>query len=175
MYMLSVPGTSTSQAEGMRLFAHHAHDGARHHAEELFHRSPALHRADGHVGLLHPAVDDCAELRHLHQRIIRNACGRDILLDGRELGLRGIVVVLHAIDAAEDFRQIDRLDRDAAGFEDALGIANRVERRGTRADRADAEILQALHDAADRREPLQVGLELRRRHGSPCAAWSAST
>ena len=56
------------------------------------------------------------------------------------------------------------LDRDAGGLKNALGVAHRVESGGTRADGADLEILEALHDAADGGEPLQVGLELRRLH-----------
>ena len=81
---------------GNQVVRHHAHDGAGHHAEELFHRGPALHGADGDVGLLHPAVDDRAQLGHLEQRGVGDARGRDILLDGGQLGLRGVVGVLHA-------------------------------------------------------------------------------
>ena len=99
--------------------------------------------------------------------ILRSACfgdagGGDVVLDGGELGLRRVVGVFHVVDAAEDFREVDGLDGDAAGFEDALGVADGVEGRGTRADGADAEILEALDDAADRGEPFEVGLELGR-------------
>ena len=77
------------------------------------------------------------------------------------------------VDAAEDLGEIDGLDGDAAGLEDALGVAHGVEGRGTRADGADAQILQALDDAADRGEPLQIGLELRRGRGvSVCSVVS---
>ena len=48
------------------------------------------------VGLLHPAVDDRAQLGHLEQSRFRHAAGGDIALDGGQLGLRGIIVVLHA-------------------------------------------------------------------------------
>ena len=73
--------------------------------------------------------------------------------------MRGVVVVLHVVDAAENFREVDGLDGDAVGFKDALGVADGVEGGGTRADGADAEILEALDDAADRGEPFEVGLE----------------
>ncbi len=134
-----------------QVVAHHAHDGAGHHAEELFHRGPALHGADRHMRLLHPSVDHRAQLGHLQQRRVGNAGRGDILLDRGQLGLRRIVVVLHAIDAPEDLRQIDRLDRDAAGLKDALGVADGVEGRRTRANGADAQILQPLHNAANLR------------------------
>jgi hypothetical protein len=111
--MLSVPGTSTSQALGIRFFAHHAHDGAGHDAEVLFERGPALDGADGDVVLLHPGIDDRAQLGHLEQRGIGNAARGDVTLDRGELGLRGIVGVLHAVDAAENLGQVDRVDGDA--------------------------------------------------------------
>ena len=84
---------------------------------------------------------------------------RDIALDGGQLLLRGIVVVLHAVDAAQDLRQVDGLDRDAMLLQNFLAVAHRVERRRTRAEGADAHVAQALHHAADAREPLQVFAE----------------
>jgi len=78
--------------------------------------------------------------------------------------LRCIVVVFHAIDAAEHFRQIERLDTDTAGLKDALGVANGIESRRPRAERADAKVLEPLHDAANAGKPLQVGLEFSRVH-----------
>ena len=60
-------------------------------------------------------------------------------------------------------RQIDRLDGDAARLIEALRVAHGVEGRGTRADGADAQILQSLDDAANAGEPGQIGGELRRR------------
>ena len=160
--MLSVPGTSTSQAEGIRLLRHHAHDGAGYNAEELFHRSPALNSADGAVGLLHPSVDDRAELGHLEQCGLGNACRGDIALDRCELCLRGVIGVFHAVDASEDLRQIDGFNRNAAGLEEPLRVANGVEGRRARADGANLEILEAFDDAADLREPLEVSFEFRR-------------
>ena len=50
---------------GKQIVTHHAHDGAGHDAEVLFHRSPALHSADPDVSLLHPVIDHISELRHL--------------------------------------------------------------------------------------------------------------
>jgi hypothetical protein len=60
---------------------------------------------------------------------------------------------------------LDGLDGDARGFEDAFGVAHGVEGRGARADGADAEILQALYDAADLRKPFEIGLEFGRGQG----------
>jgi len=147
---------------GDEFIRHHAHDGARHNTEELFHRCPALHGADGAVCLLHPAIDDCAQLGHLKQRRFGNARSGHILLDGSELGLSRVVIVFHAVNAAEDFREIDGLDRDAIGFENALGVAHGVEGRGTRADGADLQVLETLHDAANLREPFEISFEFGR-------------
>ena len=41
-------------------------------------------------------------------------------------------------------------------FEKFLAVAHGIERRRPRADRADAQTAQALHDAADGREPFQI-------------------
>jgi len=60
-------------------------------------------------------------------------------------------MVAHLIDAAEDFREVNGLDGDTAGLIKALGVADGVEGAGTRADGADAQILEALRDAADGR------------------------
>ncbi len=96
MYMLSVPGTSTSHAEGISSFDIMLMMVQGHHAEELLHRGPTLHGADGHVRLLHPSVDHRTQLGHLEQRRVRNAIGADIRLDGGQLRLRSIIVILHA-------------------------------------------------------------------------------
>jgi hypothetical protein len=45
---------------------------------------------------------------------------------------------------------------------------------GTRADRADAQVLQTLDHAADCAKPFEIGLEFRRGRVTRCAAWSAS-
>ena len=61
------------------------------------------------VGLLHPVVDDEAELGHLDQRFRRDAVGGDVLLNLCQLGLHVGVVVFQARNAAEDFGKIDGL------------------------------------------------------------------
>ena len=95
--------------------------------------------------LLHPAVDHGAELRHLHQRFVGDAVGRDVLRGSRaSFRLHVGIVVLHAVDAAEDFGKIERLDGDAARFEKLLAVADGVERRRPRADGADAQLAQAV-------------------------------
>ena len=123
--MPMTPQTSTSQAEANEILAHHAHHGARHDAEVLFHRRPALDGGDGAVGLLHPAFDHRAQLGHLQQRGFGDVVGGDVLLDGGQLGLHSVVRVLQAIDAAEDFRQIERLDRDAGALQQLLASSER--------------------------------------------------
>ena len=75
-------------------------------------------------------------------------------------GLRGIVGVLHMIDATEDLRQINRFDGDAGSLKDALGVANRVEGGRTRANGADAQVLQSPDNAANRGKPFEIGFEL---------------
>ena len=46
-----------------------------------------------------------------------------------ELALHAGIVILQFGDATENFRQIERLDRDAVGFEKLLAVAHGVERR----------------------------------------------
>ena len=125
-------------------------------------RSPALHRADGHFGRRHPLVNHGPSFAIF----IRAAAGTPLestyfLIDG-QLGLRRVVVVLHALDAAQHFGKIERLDRDALRFQNFLAVADGVERRGTRANRAHAQVAETIHHAADSREPLQVFGELGR-------------
>ena len=134
--------------------AHHAHHRARHDAEILFDRSPALHGADGHFGRRHPVIDHRAELRHLHQRSFGHAAGIHVFLDRSQLGLRSVVVVLHALDAAEHFGKIERLDRDALRFQNLLAVADGIESGGPRANRSHAQVAEAIHHAADRRRTI---------------------
>ena len=142
----------------------------------FFQRRPALHGADGDVGLLHPAVDHRAELRHLQQRFGGNAVGGDVALGSlRASPARGRIVVLHARDAAEDFREIDRLDGDAVRFQNLLAVANGVERRGPRADRADAQPAQAVRPRGRRRRTSRDPCGTVRNPALRCAASSAST
>ena len=63
-------------------------------------------------------------------------------------------------DAAEDFRQVERLGRDAVGFEQFLAVADGVEGGRPRADAADAQVAHAVDDAADGREPGQIVAEV---------------
>ena len=153
-----------------QVVAHHAHDRARHDAKVLLDRGPALHRADGDLGLAHPALDHRGELRHLQQRLLRHAAGLHVLLDRRELALRGIVAVLHARDAPQHFRKIERLNRNALRLQQFFAVANGVERRGTRANRTDAQVLQPIDHAANGRKPLQVFGKLRRVRALPYAS-----
>ena len=112
------------------------------------------------MSLLHPAIEHRTELGHFQERRVWNSgCGH-VALDCGQLGLRRIVGILQATDAPEDLGEIERLDGDAAGFKDALRVAHGIEGGGTRTDGADAQILEALHDAANGGEPLEVGLEL---------------
>ncbi len=92
--MESVPRTSTSQAEGMScsLIIDMTVQGTM--PRILLDGGPALHGGDGEFGGCHPVVDDGAELGHLHQRGFGRVADGDVLLDGGELGLDGVVVVL---------------------------------------------------------------------------------
>ncbi len=110
--------------------------------------------------LFHPAVDHGAELGHLDQRGLGHIVCGDVLLDGLQFCLRGIVRVFHAFDAANHLGKVQRLDGNALRFKDAFAVAYRVECRGARADSADAQIPQALHDSANGAKPLKVFLEL---------------
>ena len=78
------------------------------------------------------------------------------------LGLHVGLLALQTADAAEDLGEVEGLDGDAVGFEQLLAVADGVEGRGTRADGADAELAQAVGDAADGGEPRDVADELRR-------------
>ena len=55
-----------------------------------------------------------------------------------------------------------------------LAVADGVERRGTRADGADAQAAESAYHAADGGEPCQVLGELSPSRELRCAAWSAS-
>ena len=85
---------STSQAEGMSCSLIMRHDGAGNDAEVLFDGGPALDGGDGELGGGHPAVDDGAELGHLHEGGFGRVADGNVLLDGGEFGLDGVVVVL---------------------------------------------------------------------------------
>src|SRR6185437_2548434 len=139
--------------------AHHAHDGAWHDAEELFHRGPALDRAHRHVSFLHPAVDHEAELRHLDERFRWNAIRAYVCLDLVELGANVRVVIRQPVNTAEDLGQVDGFHSDPRGLEDLLTEPHRLEGSRPRADRADARTLETSHHAAHAREAAQVRAE----------------
>src|SRR6202789_3017068 len=145
---------------GDELLAHHRHHGAGNDAEVLLDGGPALDGGDGEFGGGHPAVDDCAELGHLHEGGFGGLAYGDVLFDGGEFGLDGVVVVLGLLDAAHDLGEVEGLYGDAGAFEKFFGVADGVEGRGARADGAEADVAKTSHDAADGGEPLEVGLEL---------------
>src|SRR6185437_5197438 len=115
--------------------------------------------ADGAVGLLHPLIDDGAELGHFEERFARNLVGGDVLLDGFEFRGGGGIDVAHAIDAAEDFRKVDRLDTDAVVLQNLFAVADRVEGRRPRANGSDAEPAHAANHTANSGKPIEVFAE----------------
>ena len=122
--------------------------------------------------VLHPAVDHDAELRHLHERVVGNAVAwRRTGWMASSFRLHVGVVVLQPADAAEDLGEVERLDGDAVGFEQFLAVADGVERRRPRADGADAQLAQAVGDAADRGEPREVLRRTPANRALRCAAW----
>jgi len=141
--------------------AHHAHDGAGYDAEILFERGPALDGTDLEVGSFHPVIDDRAKLGHFQQRGLGDICGGDVFLDGLQFLPSGFVVILHTTDAAEDFGEVEGFDGDATGFEQFFAVAHGVEGCRTGAEGTDAEIAQAVHNAADGGKPCKVLGELR--------------
>jgi hypothetical protein len=147
---------------GDEVFAHHAHDGAGDDAEELLDGGPALDGGDGERAGLHPAVDDGAELGHLHEGGVGGVADGNVLLDGGELGLGGVVMVGHAADAAHDLTEVEGFDGDAGLFKELFGVADGVESGRARADGAETDVAQAADDAADGGEPAEVRLELGR-------------
>jgi hypothetical protein len=101
------------------------------------------------VILLHPGIDDRTQLGHLQQSSFGDVGGRYIFLDGRQLGLGRVVVVLEAIDASKYLRQVDGVDANAVRFKNAFAVTNRIKGRRAGADGADAEVLEAANDATD--------------------------
>ena len=67
-----------------------------------------------------------------------------------------VIVVFHAIDAAEDFGEIEGFDGDALGFENLFAVTNGVEGGWARADGADSQVAKSLYYAADCGEPFEV-------------------
>ena len=125
-----------------------------------------------HFGLRHPAVDHGAELRHLHQRVRRDAAGESTyFLNRGELGLRRVVVVFHALDAAQISERSSGSIEMPLRFENLLAVADRVESRRPRADRADAQIAEAVYHAADTQRTTPDLWQNSANRELRCAAW----
>ena len=103
-----------------------------------------------------------AELCHLHQRGLGHACRWHVLLDLAQLPFDARLGVWQTVDAAEDLGEIDGLDRDPLLLQQLLAEANRIEVGGACADGADAQVAQAVDNAADGGKPVEVGLEILR-------------
>ena len=97
----------------------------------------------------HPVIDHGAELGHFQQRRLRERLRWKRTSGWTAAWLRRRSSFFHACDATKNFREIEGLDGDAAGFENLFAVAHGVERRGPRADSADAQVAQAVHDSAD--------------------------
>ena len=69
------------------------------------------------------------------------------------------IFIFQPRDAPENFRQIQRLRRNPAGFQKLLAVANRVKRCRPRANAADAQIAKAVHYPADSAKPGQIFFE----------------
>ena len=67
-----------------------------------------------------------------------------------------IVVIFHAIDAAEDFGEVEGFDGDALRFENFFAVTDGVEGGGAGADGADSEVAKSFYYAADGGEPLEI-------------------
>ena len=144
---------------GQQIVGHHAHQRTGHHPEKFFHRRPTLNRGSRQLVGRHPIVHHGAELGHLQERCRRNAPRRDVPFNARKLFFHLRVVVLQAVDTAEDLRQVQRFDGNAAVFQELLAEADGIERRGTRAQHPHSKVFEPLHYAAGGGECLQVGLE----------------
>src|SRR5215475_12144202 len=71
-------------------------------------------------------------------------------------------MVLHAINAAQNFRQVEGFDGNAVCLQNLLAVANRVECRRPGSNRANAQITKAVHYTAYGGKPGEVFLELGR-------------
>ena len=76
-----------------------------------------------------------------------------------ELLLHGVVAVLHAVDAAEDFGKVDGDDGDTGALEQLFAVTHGVEGLRPCSERADAEVAEAINNAADGGEPGEVFTE----------------
>ena len=145
---------------GFESVAQHAHDRARHHAEVLFHRGPALHRRPCQLVLLHEAIHDHGETGHLLQRSGRHAGCLGVGLDRIQPALQGGIVALELLSPSKSFGQIQALHADTVGFQDFLAVAHREKGRRASPNLAEAGAPQPLHHPAGGGEVGQVLAEL---------------
>ena len=137
-------------------------------------RRPALDRRRVEVVVLHPAVEDHAELGHLEQRHFGDATGAGIGPNLRQLRVDRRVGVGQALDAPEDSDRssVSRLMPDCSS---SFSLKRTVLKASGRApSMPEARAAHALDDAAHRHEVLQVFLEIGS-GGAWCGAWSACT
>ena len=153
------PGNVGLAGAGQKIVGHHAHETAGDDAVKLFERGPALNSTRSELLVAHPAVDGYAEFGHAQEAVFRDAGSAGVILNRTEFVLQIRLVVLHLFDPAQSFREIERLDSDAAGFEQLFAVADGIEGRGTRAERSDARVLQFPQHVAGRGEPAQIGAE----------------
>jgi hypothetical protein len=70
-------------------------------------------------------IDDGTQLGHLHQGGLGHASHIHTFPDRCQLGVGGIVVVLHPLDAAEHLGKVQGLYRDTLRFENLLAVTHR--------------------------------------------------
>ena len=105
---------------------------------------------------MHPAIDDEPQLGHLGERLVGDAFGRYVRADLVQLGAHVRIARGKAIDAAENLREVNGFQSDAARLQDLLAESHCLECGGPRADRADARMAEAAHHAAGRHEIPQI-------------------
>ena len=141
---------------GKKLLAHHAHQRANIAAEVLLHGGPALDRRGVNRVGVHPFAENDAEFRHL-QKFFRRHAGRGrVAFDFGQFLFHGGGGIVELAGLAQKFRKINGRDADAVAFEKFFRITNRVEGAGPGTDRAEADTAQAIHNAADAEEILQI-------------------
>jgi hypothetical protein len=123
------------------------------------HGGPALDGGRIEVIGRDEVVEHEAEARHLDQFGGRDGGRVGVGFDLVDFGDDALVGLAEFRGGTEDFGEIDGGDGDAVAFEDFFRVAHGIESAGTRADGADADLAQALHDAGHGDEVLQVGAE----------------
>ena len=143
-----------------QVLAHHAHHRARHHAEIFFQRSPALHRADRQFAsrCIQPSIT-APSLAILISAAFGNAARSDILLDRRQLGFVIAVVILQpAMRPRISDRSMVSTEMPLR-LQQLFAVAHGVKCCRPSANRADAQVAQSTHHAADSSEPGQILFE----------------